>query len=92
MKKSPHEGLFASIVEIIRSCYLDSVCELLYFVRKLENRHNMVNAWYHAEEACWAHNPEVGGSKPPSATTTVCGYLYNLFLFFLSLSYSYILG
>ena len=21
-----------------------------------------------AEEACWAHNPEVGGSKPPSAT------------------------
>ena len=20
-----------------------------------------------AEEACWAHNPEVGGSKPPSA-------------------------
>ena len=25
-----------------------------------------------AEEACWAHNPEVGGSKPPSAT-------YNLY-------------
>ena len=25
-----------------------------------------------AEEACWAHNPEVGGSKPPSAT-------YNIF-------------
>ena len=23
-----------------------------------------------AEEACWAHNPEVGGSKPPSATYT----------------------
>ena len=23
-------------------------------------------------EACWAHNPEVGGSKPPSAT-------YNFF-------------
>ena len=21
-----------------------------------------------AEEACWAHNPEVGGSKPLSAT------------------------
>ena len=21
-----------------------------------------------AAEACWAHNPEVGGSKPPSAT------------------------
>ena len=21
-----------------------------------------------AEEACWAHNPKVGGSKPPSAT------------------------
>jgi hypothetical protein len=20
-----------------------------------------------AAEACWAHNPEVGGSKPPSA-------------------------
>ena len=27
-----------------------------------------------AEEACWAHNPEVGGSKPPVATraTHVC--------------------
>ena len=23
-----------------------------------------------AEEACWAHNPEVGGSKPPVATHT----------------------
>ena len=21
-----------------------------------------------AEEACWAHNPKVGGSKPPTAT------------------------
>jgi hypothetical protein len=23
---------------------------------------------YGAEEACWAHNPKVGGSKPPTAT------------------------
>ena len=23
------------------------------------------------EEACWAHNPEVGGSKPPSATMKI---------------------
>ena len=22
-----------------------------------------------AEEACWAHNPKVGGSKPPTATS-----------------------
>ena len=27
-----------------------------------------------AEEACWAHNPEVGGSKPPSATYTFSNF------------------
>ena len=27
-----------------------------------------------AEEACWAHNPEVGGSKPPSATYRFSGF------------------
>ena len=30
-----------------------------------------------AEEACWAHNPEVGGSKPPSATYNIF-FSYNL--------------
>ena len=27
-----------------------------------------------AAEACWARNPEVGGSKPLGATNKMCGF------------------
>ena len=38
-----------------------------------------------AGEACWAHNPEVGGSKPPLATSLTHGAV-TIFLFLLSWS------
>jgi hypothetical protein len=31
-------------------------------------KHTQTFEQYGAEEACWAHNPKVGGSKPPTAT------------------------
>ena len=35
-----------------------------------------------AGEACWAHNPEVGGSKPPLATSLIHGAV-TIFFFLL---------
>lgn len=34
-----------------------------------------------AEEACWAHNPEVLGSKPRSATISKTKYTYIILLY-----------
>ena len=42
------------------------------FINNLCNARNIQQSG--AEEACWAHNPEVGGSKPPSATSNFCCY------------------
>ena len=48
---------------LFRICRLHHAIEMLTL--QILTKRNQQSG---AEEACWAHNPEVGGSKPPSAT------------------------
>ena len=50
-----------------------AIATLFYYSFSIQDSFNIsILPWHFqqsgAEEACWAHNPEVGGSKPPSAT------------------------